>query len=422
MKKIVPWLLICCLLLSMAGCAGPAHALAVPEYTKEGAWDQRDLQAELAPFLTQALPALLEGQADVNILCSPLNIYMALAMLAQVTAGETRAQVLDALGSPGLEELGLQASQLWRASYRNAKDSKRILGSSIWLDQGLEVDRQTLDALAADYFASVYQGEMGSDSLNDAYRRWMNDQTGGLLQQQVDGLKLEEDLRCAMATTVYYKAAWQERFPQGRTREEPFYGPDGEQTVSMMHRTDFGDYYWGDRFSAVQKKLDSGAMWFLLPDEGFTPQDLLADAQAVDFLINYRSLPQENHRRVKIHLAVPKYDVEHQIDLRPALKQLGITLALDPHQADFSALLPMAANPQTPEDRAYLGRAIHGVRVMVDEEGTEAAAYTQMTVAPSSAPLPDDVEEIWFTLDRPFLFVITGAEDLPLFVGMVNQP
>jgi len=31
-------------------------------------------------------------------------------------------------------------------------------------------------------------------------------------------------------------------------------------------------------------------------------------------------------------------------------------------------------------------------------------------------------EEIDFVVDRPFLFVITGADSLPLFVGVVNQP
>ena len=31
-------------------------------------------------------------------------------------------------------------------------------------------------------------------------------------------------------------------------------------------------------------------------------------------------------------------------------------------------------------------------------------------------------EEVYFTLDRPFLFCVTGAQNLPLFVGIVNQP
>jgi hypothetical protein len=33
-------------------------------------------------------------------------------------------------------------------------------------------------------------------------------------------------------------------------------------------------------------------------------------------------------------------------------------------------------------------------------------------------PLQDEID---FVLDRPFLFVITGEDGLPLFIGIVNQ-
>lgn len=45
--------------------------------------------------------------------------------------------------------------------------------------------------------------------------------------------------------------------------------------------------------------------------------------------------------------------------------------------------------------------------------------YTVMMMAGAAAP-PE--EEMDFVLDRPFLFAITGADGLPLFVGVVNRP
>lgn len=44
---------------------------------------------------------------------------------------------------------------------------------------------------------------------------------------------------------------------------------------------------------------------------------------------------------------------------------------------------------------------------------------TVMMMAGAAAP-PE--EEMDFVLDRPFLFAITGADGLPLFVGVVNRP
>ena len=55
----------------------------------------------------------------------------------------------------------------------------------------------------------------------------------------------------------------------------------------------------------------------------------------------------------------------------------------------------------------------------VDEEGVTAAAYT-VILAPGASMPPE--EEVDFVLDRPFLFAITGVDNLPLFVGLVNRP
>jgi serine protease inhibitor len=57
--------------------------------------------------------------------------------------------------------------------------------------------------------------------------------------------------------------------------------------------------------------------------------------------------------------------------------------------------------------------------VTIDEEGVTAAAYTVMEMTGDSAP---PVEEVSFTLDRPFLFVLTGQGGEILFSGTVNQP
>ena len=83
----------------------------------------------------------------------------------------------------------------------------------------------------------------------------------------------------------------------------------------------------------------------------------------------------------------------------------------DPASADFS--------PMTADTEAYLSQARHAARVAIDEEGVTAAAYTVMMTAGAAAP-PE--EEVDFALNRPFVFVITGTDGLPLFVGIVHQP
>ena len=89
-------------------------------------------------------------------------------------------------------------------------------------------------------------------------------------------------------TTVYYQAKWSSRFSEENTAPQTFHSPVGDVTVDFMHTSFDGHYYWGDQFGAAGLSLANGGgtMWFLLPDEGVSPEDLLADPEAMDFLLS----------------------------------------------------------------------------------------------------------------------------------------
>ena len=370
----------------------------------------RDLSAELEAYFAKTIPAVLAGAPGENVLCSPVNLYMALAMLAECAGGESRAQVLELLGSADVETLRQQASDVWNVTYRADGAVQRTLGSALFLDDDLDFRQDTLDVLARDYYASSFRGQMGSEAMNEAFRSWLNENTGNLLTNQIDQLELTPEILLALATTVRFQAKWHHEFLPENTVDGTFHSPDGDLDARMMRSDGFDTYYWGDRFSAVAKGFEEGAMWFLLPDEGVSPEELLEDQQAMAFLLNRETL-SENSTYLRVHLTVPQFDVSCQLGLNDTLKGLGITRVFDPALADFT--------PVSQSQQLALSRVIHGARVKVDEQGCEGAAYTAMLYAGASRP-PE--EEVYFTLDRPFLFCVTGAQNLPLFVGIVNQP
>ena len=128
-------------------------------------------------------------------------------------------------------------------------------------------------------------------------------------------------------------------------------------------------------------------------------------------------LPQkgdwEDQKRLLVHLSVPKFDVSSDLDLIDGLKALGVTDVFDGQAADFSPLTRDV-------EQIAVSQVKHAARVLIDEEGCEAAAYTViMTEATAAAPPEDELD---FVADRPFVFVITNADGLPLFVGIVNHP
>ena len=361
-------------------------------------------------YLRTVIPQLLTDGSGENKACSPINIYMALAMLAEITDGESREQILSLLGSDDLNDLRTEASAVWNANYSNDGAVTSILASSLWLNDKINFKQEAMDALAKYYYASSFRGEMGSAALDQALQGWINQQTGGLLKEQASGLTMDKETILALATTIYFRAKWAGEFSEDNTRPETFHADSGDVTCDFMHQSGTNTYYWSDRFSAVSKRLEgSGAMWFLLPDEGVTPEELLADEAALDLLLGSGESVESKY--LIVNLSVPKFDIASELDLTASLKNLGITDVFDPASADFS--------PMTADTEAYLSQARHAARVAIDEEGVTAAAYTVMMTEGAAAP-PE--EEVDFALNRPFVFAITGTDGLPLFVGIVRQP
>lgn len=373
--------------------------------------DTSDLEA----FFTQSAQTFLTGTGGENRVCSPLNVYLALSMLAQVTGGDSREQILTLLGSGSMEELRQRASDVWNSSYRDDGAVTSILANSLWLNEDVKFERDTMDTLAQNFYASSYRGKMGSAGFNRALQGWLNQQTGGLLKEQAGNIELDRDTILALASTVYFRAKWHEEFSKGKTEAQTFHTPARDVEADFMHQRDDQDYYWGDKFTAVSQvfKEGGGEMWFVLPDEGVTPEELLADSEAMEFLFSPQKDDWEQVKYLFVNKAIPKFDVSSQFDLGEGLKALGVTDVFNPMVSDFT---PMTRDVDVP---IILSGAKHAARVVIDEEGCTATAFTVLPGFGAGAP-PDD--EVDFVLDRPFLFCITGDNGLPLFVGVVNTP
>ncbi|MGN1307460.1 MAG: serpin family protein [Faecousia sp.] len=365
---------------------------------------------DLSDFVRSSTSELLSGTDGENRVYSPLNVYMALAMLAEVTEGDSRAQILSLLGADSLDTLRTRVGAIWNANYRDDGVVTSLLANSLWLDEDISYTQDTLEGLARDYFASSYSGQMGDSAYDEAFRDWLNEQTGGLLEEQVGGLEFSPETVFALASTVYFCAKWQDEFWEDATEEGIFYGAEGDIPCEYMCQSGSDTYYWGTQFGAICRRFEEGGkMWFLLPDEGKTVDDLLADPEAMDFIL--ANGDWENSKDLTVHQRIVKFDVSSQLDLSEGLQALGVTDVFNAAVSDFSPLTDM--------DGLYLSQATHGARVAIDEEGCTAAAFTVMMG--DGAGMPPE-EEIDFVLDRPFVFAITGEDGLPLFIGVVNRP
>ncbi len=226
-------------------------------------------------------------------------------------------------------------------------------------------------------------------------------------------MKLDSQTVLSLATTVYFKARWYDEFSKEATSPQTFHAPGGDVETDFMHSWGDQSYFWGEKFSAVAERfVQGGAMWFLLPNEGVSPEELLTDGEAMDFLFSTDN--RENNVLLRVNKSIPKFDVVSQLDLNEGLNALGVTDVFDPEKSDFT---PMTTDV---DDPVVLSEVSHAARVVIDEEGCTAAAFTLMQLF--ALGVTEDVDEVDFVLDRPFLFCITNDSGLPLFMGIVNNP
>ena len=114
-------------------------------------------------------------------------------------------------------------------------------------------------------------------------------------------------------------------------------------------------------------------------------------------------------------LGLPRFKFEHYVELAPILANFGMTEAFDPGRAQFDGV----AIPPPP---VHIGQVIHRSVVEVNEEGTEAAAVTEMGM-PLASLRPTESRRFRMIVDRPFFFVIRDDEsNMILFMGAVNDP
>lgn len=371
----------------------------------------------LHSYFAKSVPLLLTNNGGENAVCSPLNIYMALAMLAEVTGGESRRQILDLLNADSIESVREQAGHVWRGHYNDDGLTTSILGSSLWVDSDYTCIQETADMLAEQYFASVFSGDLGSSEMNEALHSWLSEQTGGILDEYVNEIKMDARTALALASTIYYQVQWITYFQEEANVEAVFHGTKGDTTeVFMRQSLMYGPYYWGDDFSAVALALeDQSLMWLFLPDEGVTPEQLMGSGQVFDFLAQdpdaYPS-SYENMKRIIVNLSLPKFDIASQAELKEQLKMLGVTDVFQEGTADFSPILEY-------KDGGFVSEVKHAARVAIDEEGVTAAAFTAIIRVGAGMPPEDEIDLV---LDRPFVFVVESQDSLPLFAGIVNEP
>ena len=387
--------------ISLAGCGEKPD---VPSPGDDMPGGGASFSADAGEYFAAVTGAELLSGAE-NRCYSPVSLYLALAMAGAGAAGDTQAQIYALLGAEDTETLAAGCRVMLDTLQRDEENSKLYLANSVWTRQGIETNPDYQTLLEQDFSAESFSVPFGQAKADQNMSTWVERHTRGLLKPQ---FQHEADTVAVLLNTIYFKDGWTESFLEGNTERGDFTTAGGETVrADFMQKQSAGLAREGEAYCKAELSLRSGgSMFFVLPDEDVPLQTLLTERGLQELLTD------EGAQNRDIAWSVPKFRQNGEMQLIDLLRSLGVTDAFDSDAADFSHGWNVPA---------YISEVRQGTAFSVDENGVEAAAYTEISMNETAA-LVEPEPPLEMRLDRPFLYGVRSADGTLLFVGVCADP
>lgn len=397
-------LLLCAILFNTVSCTKIKATDLMEDIEPQKVETRKDLSSSNADVTDFALSLFkTSNEEGKNTLISPLSILCALSMTANGARGETLEQMEDVMGMT-VEELNLYLYS-YMNSLPQSQKCKLNLANSIWFkdDKSFTANQDFLQTNADYYGASLYKAPFDKSTLN-GINDWVKEKTDGMIPKVIDEIPPEAVMY--LVNALAFEAEWSDIYEKNQVRDGTFTKEDGtEQSAEFMYSeehcyledekaTGFMKYYKGGNYAFVA----------LLPNENVTVSEYLnsLDGESLNALFSSTG--------GSVQAAIPKFETKYSAEMSEILKSMGMPLAFDEDNADFSGLGSSSAG------NIYINRVIHKTFISVAEKGTKAGAATVIEMATKGDSAPNEIKRVY--LDRPFVYMLVDCENnLPFFIG-----
>ena len=226
---------------------------------------------------------------------------------------------------------------------------------------------------------------------------WCSNKTHGKIDKILDELS---DTSMILINVVYFKGVWSSKFEKYLTKKLPFFNfGNKEIEVETMRQIEIFKYYEDKKVQAIELRFieDYMSAIIILPSEG-TDINKYIDTLSISSDEYDKIIDGLNH--VKVHIQLPKFELEFNENLNQVLKDLGMYEAFDENNADFTWLRE--------EGKLFVNKVIHKTYLKVFEDGCEAAAVTAIDISTNSLPIEEQIYDM--KVNRPFLFILRNSK------------
>lgn len=349
-----------------------------------------------------------------NEIFSPLSIVTCYSMLLEGANGETYNELRNALGFNDSIDIKNETQKMLNNTFIKTEQTQLNVNQSIWLDNeyAKNIKEDYLDKLTNYYYAEAYQDDLKSDNAKDLLARYINSKTNNILNIKKDDLRNYNGIMW-LVNTIYMKSKWTAEFYETKSDFKNIKGITNTKDF-IATKASYSGVYQSENSTTFSASFQHGLQVnFMIPnsiDANF--KDFVNDNNNWNNLFNYK---KSKYIAGTVNFKMPKLSVKSSYDLKEELRNMGVTKIFDEDNADLTGIIEF-------DDLSnfYVSNSMHKTAIDFNKDGVEAAAVTIIEGNKSTAIDPD-AKQIDFFLDQPFIYSITDANDIPLFVGIVTN-
>ena len=339
-------------------------------------------------FQTTLFNRINKEKEGENLIISPLSIFQALSLAANGANGKTLSEMLDTLENESLEELNKINLEI--ISIINQYTTIDIANAVMSKFTPLENYTKILEK----YLAPI-EPLIDVEQVNN----WCSNKTHGKINKILE--ELDPNAVMVILNAVYFKGEWSKKFSEYSTRKLPFYNLGTEEiNVDTMDQIEHFSYYEDKNVQAIQLPFikDYMSAIIILPSKGININKYIDTLYIQN---NEYNKIIEGLKYSKVHIQLPKFELEFEENLNQILIDLGMYEAFDEGLADFTGMRE--------KGEFYIKRVINKTYLKVFEDGCEAAAVTAFEIDERGS-IP--IEEIIYDMkvNRPFLFLLKNRK------------
>lgn len=359
---------------------------------------------------------------DENVFYSPYGINAALSILANGASGDTLKEIIFALEADNVDNLN--------ECHQNFSESvaKKYHGDNLFMESNLLlIDKKIIGRGLNENFkrvvTDIYQSDVREADFENNLRgeqekisQWVSDRTNGFIPNY--NSIVNENTLTDLLNVVYFKGKWAMPFKASNTSTQDFKNRDGSVSRLDMMSKIFDEkitYRENDKYKGIELPYsENTAMYLIMPVDNSLNVAESWNNETPTYRASFLDgLKYSSAFRGEVVVRLPKFELDIENSLVASLKAMGIEKSFT-GDAEFFNIVN--------DTSLKIDNAKHRAKIKVDEQGTEAAAITEITLNETCAPIDEPPRRIYFIADKPFLFVIKDIEsNVTLFAGVVNK-